>query len=272
MVFGSFEANCAKKWVRFSAKTGPIALIAIATSAAFGQIKPLNDTGINFCGGASSGNNSPCLSADPAGQDRHYGRDGAARTGALPAKTGGSAGAADGSPNGFDFTKIANDGSTLGPNAALGTGPTEWACTKDNVTGLVWEVKTTSGLRSQAHTYTWFKTGSPDGDGIVSGGTCAMTGRCDIEKFVADVSATTLCGYGDWRMPSVKELEGIVDYGRTTVPVDSVFFPNTPSVFMWSGTPSPYASSHAWYVNFGRGDAYFTGRSGAYPVRLVRGG
>ena len=267
MMLRFFGLSRAKRWVRFGAKAGTVALVVIVSFAVVAQTKPLNDTGISFCGGATSGNNNPCLDTEPPGQDKNYGRDAAALSGTLPAKAGSSGGT-----NGFDFTKIANNGSVLPASGVLGTGSTEWACTKDNVTGLVWEVKTTSGLRSQAHTYTWFKTGSPDGDGIVSGGTCATVGRCDTEKFVADVGATTLCGYGDWRMPSVKELEGIVDYGRTTVPVDSVFFPNTPSVFMWSGTPSPYASSHAWYVNFGRGDAYFTGRSGAYPVRLVRGG
>ena len=60
-----------------------------------------------------------------------------AGTGALP-KTG--AGAA-----GFDYTKIANDGSELPADAPLGSAAGEWACTRDNATGLVWEVKTDDG-------------------------------------------------------------------------------------------------------------------------------
>jgi hypothetical protein len=42
---------------------------------------------------------------------------------------------------GFDYSKIANDGSVLIAGAALGTAPVDWACTKDNITGLTWEVK-----------------------------------------------------------------------------------------------------------------------------------
>jgi hypothetical protein len=43
------------------------------------------------------------------------------------------------------YTKIANDGSELPDSATLGTNPTDWACTKDNKTGLIWEVKTDDG-------------------------------------------------------------------------------------------------------------------------------
>ena len=145
-LFGSVRLRAAFRmcasWMCFAPFLAGVVTVTPWVVAA--QTKPLNDTGINFCGGASSGNNSPCLGADPAGQDRNYGRDGAARMGALPAKIGGSAGAVDGSPNGFDFTKIANNGTTLLPGAGLGTAATDWACTRDNVTGLIWEVKTTS--------------------------------------------------------------------------------------------------------------------------------
>ena len=273
MVFGFDGLSRSKSWAGFGAKAGTIAFAVIVTTTADAQTKPLNDTGINFCGGATSGNNSPCLAADPAGQDRNYGRDGAARTGALPAKIGGSAGAVDGTPNGFDFTKIANNGTTLLPGAALGTAPTDWACTRDNVTGLIWEVKTTSGLRSQAHTYTWFKTGSPDGNnGTASGGTCATTGRCDTEKFTVDVNTAGLCGQGDWRMPTKKELVSIVDYGRTLPAIDPTYFLNTPSSLVWSGSPNPNLSSGAWVVYFNGGGANFNFRSSTNSVRLVRGG
>ncbi len=48
------------------------------------------------------------------------------------------------------YTKIANDGSELSADAILGTNPKNWACTKDNKTGLTWEVKTDDdGLRDK---------------------------------------------------------------------------------------------------------------------------
>ena len=260
--------------MRVSANAGAIALVAMAASLTFAQTKPLNDTGITFCGGVTTGNNNPCLGTDPAGQDKNYGRDAAAVAGALT-KVGGSAGAVGGGPNGFDFSKIANNGSVIPASAALGTAPTDWACTRDNVTGLIWEVKTTSGLRSQAHTYTWYMTNGPNGNnGTVSGGTCAITGRCDTEKFVADVNAAGLCGAASgWRMPTVKELEGVVDYGRTSPSIDPSYFPNTPSWRAWSSSPLALGTSYyAWSVNFSFGDASAGPPTFINFVRLVRVG
>ena len=277
MVFGFLRPSRGKNFVRVSANAGAIALVAMAASLTFAQTKPLNDTGITFCGGVTTGNNNPCLGTDPAGQDKNYGRDAAAVAGALT-KVGGSAGAVGGGPNGFDFSKIANNGSVIPASAALGTAPTDWACTRDNVTGLIWEVKTTSGLRSQAHTYTWYMTNSPDGNnGTVSGGNCATAGRCDTEKFVADVNVAGLCGvFSGWRMPTVKELEGIVDLGRYRPAIDLTYFPTTPpgSAF-WSGSPYSDSSSWAWHVNIDTGDV--NGGNGSYrayalSVRAVRGG
>ncbi|GAB6057346.1 hypothetical protein [Desulfonatronum parangueonense] len=65
---------------------------------------PLNDTGIQFCGEASWGNNEPCTGNEPPGQDAHSGRDALARVGGLQPKVGlGMAW--------FDFTKISNSGN-----------------------------------------------------------------------------------------------------------------------------------------------------------------
>lgn len=229
--------------------------------------RPLNDTGITWSGHASSdgSNASTCDASHPAGQDCHYGRDAAAAAGQLVKKGGGSAG--------FDFTKISNSGAELPASAALGSGANDWACTQDNVTGLIWEVKTTSGLRSQDHTYTWFNTLSPDGNpGTESGGTCATAGRCDTEKYVADVNAAGLCGASDWRMPTRRELGDIVDHGRSSPAIDPTYFPNTPSSSVWSGSPYAGDLNLAWGVYFVDGMVVPGYRSGNHHVRLVRGG
>jgi hypothetical protein len=214
---------------------------------------PLNDTGIDFCGDATSGNNKPCLGTEPAGQDAHYGRDKAA---------GGK---------GFDFTALDASGNPTTPSSGTNPHP----CVRDNVTGLTWEVKTADGgLHDQNWTYTWFMTGSPDGNnGTASGGNCGGTvvAGCDTEKFVAAVNAAGWCGYTDWRMATVKELEGIADLGRVSPAIDPTFFPNTPSSYFWSGSPCAGATDNAWSVYFYVGDAHGYGRYSAFYSRLVRG-
>ena len=231
------------------------------------QAAPLNDTGITWSGHATSGNATSCDPSHPVGQDCHYGRDKAAADGTLTKIGGGNAG--------FDFTKISNRRQPLSANATLGSGANDWACTRDNVTGLIWEVKVNDAahLRHQSHTYTWYLTGSPDGNsGTASGGTCKDVGRCDTEKYVADVNTATLCGASDWRMPTIKELEGIVDFGRSNPAIDTTYFPNTPSSYVWSGSPNANDADYAWLVYFRVGESYYGNRSYGGPVRLVRAG
>lgn len=233
------------------------------------QTRPLNDTGITFSAQAGSDNSDACYPADPAGQDCHYGRDAAAAAGQLNKVGSGSAG--------FDFTKISNSGGPLPENAVLGAGANDWACTRDNVTGLVWEVKTASGLRRQEYRYTWYNSNSPDGNPGSVGNTShcinSLGGEtCNTQNYVAAVNAAGLCGAADWRMPTVKELESIVDFGRYDPAIDLEFFPNTPPDGVWSGSPFSDDSGSAWVVGFGHGGAGFNDRSFNRHVRLVRGG
>ena len=238
------------------------------------QTGRLNDTGQTSCyNAADAAGSCSAATAGNAGtrphQDGRYGRDAAG--GAL-IKTG--AGAA-----GFDFTKIANNGAALTAGAALGTGTTDWACTRDNVTGLVWEVKTTSGLRSNAHTYTWYATTNNGGDaGSVGSDTCGSTlsaapynNQCNTANYVAAVNAAGLCGATNWRLPTTRELLGIVHNGLTTGPmVDAAYLPNTQSNWHWTYDTYMPDPALAWIVNFGYG--YTNAKSVNYFVRLVRSG
>ena len=225
-----------------------------------------NDTGITWSGDALFGNATTCDPSHPAGQDCHYGRDAQAVAGTLNKVGGGNAG--------FDYTKIANDGSVLPASAALGSGPNDWACTRDNVTGLIWEVKTSDGgLRDQFNTYTWYDPNSPDGNpGTQSGGSCTGS-ACDTTGFVQAVNAQGLCGASDWRMPTWRQLQGIVDYGRFSPAIDSGYFPNPGISVFWSGSPRANDSNYAWVVMLDIGAASPYGRRGdGYLVRVVRGG
>ena len=230
----------------------------------------LNDTGITFCAGAARGEDDPCASTEPWGrQDAHYGRDAKAVAGNLPKIGGGNAG--------FDFTKIGNDGSELPASATLGTAPSDWACTRDNVTGLIWEVKVNrpSSLRHRDHTYTWYDPKSPDGiPGLRGRGDCVGS-VCDTTGFVQAVNREGLCGASDWRMPTWQELLGIVDFGRYGPAIDTNYFPNTPrAVHFWSGSPHAGSRAGAWAVhsNWTSADGLFRSRGESNSVRLVRDG
>jgi hypothetical protein len=254
--------SCPVGWL-----TGPTTVTITFQHEGGAATGKLNDTGIQFCGAYPSGNNSPCLGTEPAGQDAQYGRDAQAAAGTLTKIGGGEAG--------FDFTALDASGNPTTPSSGANSHP----CVKDNVTGLIWEVKTADyGPRSGYWTYTWFNSTSPDGNpGKSSGGNCYQAGRCDTEKYLADVNAVGLCGFHDWRMPTVKELEGIADLGRTSPTIDPTYFPNTVSSYFWSGSPSPIppasASANAWQVHFGGGYAGYYGRAdGGDAIRLVRDG
>jgi hypothetical protein len=126
---------------------GLIAMPAFAQTA-------LNDTGQTQCfdGGvlAACTETNTGDSATHPRQDGRFGRDARAGEGLLARVGAGAAG--------FDFTKICNSGEaaatgTCPENPRPGSDPNEWGCTRDNVTGLLWEVKTTPANANATFTF-----------------------------------------------------------------------------------------------------------------------
>ncbi|MEO7762610.1 MAG: DUF1566 domain-containing protein [Casimicrobiaceae bacterium] len=242
-----------------------LALLGIAAQAA-----GLNDTGQTLCY-SSTGNVVSCA----GDQDGRFGRDAAAVAGVLP-KTG--AGAA-----GFDYTKIGNNGSVLAAGATLGGNPTDWACTRDNVTGLIWEIKTNLGgaeLRNVNYAYTWYSIVANNGGnaGSVGGNTCnnslaAYGNQCNTTNYVLAVNAVGLCGHSDgWRLPTLKELQSVVNSGAVSPAIDTTYFPNTQSSDYWSVSNFAAQPALAWSVVFDIGKSAASAKSTLSYVRLVRGG
>jgi len=256
-------------------------LMAFACTPAFAQLAErifvdgfengLNDTGQDWCANATTGNLT-CPQSGLPRQDGEFGRDALARAGVLTKIGGGEAG--------FDFTKISNSGQVLPAAAALGAGANDWACTRDNVTGLLWEVKlnNAASLRHQTHGYTWYSTdssingGNPGSVGTAS--SCSSTlSQCNTQAFVAAVNAQGLCGFNDWRMPDQGQLLGIVSHKRINPAIDPTYFLNTPISFYWTGRNfAGVAASNAWVVGFYYGQLSGTLKTRADRVRLVRGG
>jgi hypothetical protein len=239
----------------------------------------LNDTGIDWCtdgsrerAGTRAEKSKSCaaFAATHPGQDAVYGRDAAARTRKL-SKTGtGSAG--------FDFTRVCRSGEAAGegkcpPNPVPGSSFDNWACTRDNATGLLWEIKMDSGLRGKNNSYTWFNpeaTVNGGEAGLKNGGSCVDI-ACDTQAYVQAINDLGLCGVSDWRLPTKRELLSIVDNGLLNPAIDSRFFPNTLSSNYWSSLPSADQNNSAWQVYFRFGEASPNKKSQRNHLRLVRG-
>ena len=213
----------------------------------------LNDTGIYRGVDYSSDKNSDCSSNINAPQDCHHGRDADSST------NDNSDGHA-----GFSFTKLDSNGNALTANA------TNWSCVQDNVTGLIWEVKTDDGgIHDKDNKYQWggitaIGYESPNREG---------TYYSDWDVLVNGANSNELCGFDDWRVPRREELSSIVDYSRYSASIDLDYFPNTISNAYWSA--SPYAihdSGYAWQVSFATGNDLPNGRFGVNYLRLVRAG
>jgi hypothetical protein len=90
----------------------------------------------------------------------------------------------------------------------------------------------------------------------------------DAKTYCTGLGAS-LGGTG-WRLPTVKELQTLIDHSQSSPSIDSTAFPATPASWFWSSSPLAGDPSYAWRVEFLIG---MTGRSHvseAYLVRCVR--
>jgi hypothetical protein len=154
------------------------------------------------------------------------------------------------------YIKMDNAGKSL-PDVS-----TSWAMVRDNGTGLTWEVKQNKdGIKKYDdpndadNTYLWFESD---------------------QKFIKALNAANWCGFSDWRLPSSKELNTLVDSNGTRPTINTAYFPNTQSSFYWSSTTDK--RNDGIMVDFGNGPGFdysldnFSPRFNSYYVRAVRGG
>jgi PKD repeat protein len=174
---------------------------------------------------------------------------------------------------GFSFTKIGASGEVLPANAA------KWSCVKDNVTGLMWEIKNQNSGDLNNINSTFTNYDSTQTAQLASGG---LPTQAEIDAptnsigFKNAVNAAGLCGATDWRIPEPLELQSYVNYGNVN-PV------NTPEAFGLDNnitinngsisyiSSSPQNASPTFYWSFRSGFDSLVNRTTPAALRLVRG-
>lgn len=144
---------------------------------------------------------------------------------------------------------------------------------QDNVTGLIWEVKTSldgtsdyNNPNDADNTYTWC-----DPDPETNGGSQGSCGDHDTKDFIDQLnSGDGFGGYTDWRLPTIKELASLIDRDRTEPAIDPLFASTTKSFFYWSSTARANGYELAWLVAFGEGDVTGSNKTTGCNVRAVR--
>jgi hypothetical protein len=83
--------------------------------------------------------------------------------------------------------------------------------------------------------------------------------------------ALDLGGYDDWRLPTIQEIQTIVDDSRYNPSIDTIF-ESIQSSGYWSSTSYADDSSRAWRVYFSYGDTNNNNKNNNNYVRCVRAG
>jgi len=119
----------------------------------------------------------------------------------------------------------------------------------DSCTGLMWQKDPAdmdgNGTPSGVDAVTWF----------------GALAYCENLSFA---------GHDDWRLPNVRELQSIVDYGRSDPAIDPVFNATGATVNYWSSTSGTDFSLRGWYVTFSLGEVFPSDKSTGAYVRAVR--
>ena len=122
------------------------------------------------------------------------------------------------------YTKLNSFGNKL-PESAM-----DWSMVRDDVTCLIWEVKTEDGSVRDRDNYYTFQDAN--------------------DVFIAQLNSDNFGGYSDWRLPTIPELSTLISPGVYEPAINTLFFPNTASDIHWSTTIYSSNTDKTWLRSF----------------------
>ncbi len=122
---------------------------------------------------------------------------------------------------------------------------------------IILQSNTTNTVKDIYRGYIWQKSE----DGVVR--------TWDAAKSYCD--ALALDGYSDWRIPTIQEIQTIIDYSAYNPALSTEVLQGRP-YYYWSGSTFTVNTDGAWFVYFNNGYTNADWKSGPRYVRCVRGG
>ncbi len=160
---------------------------------------------------------------------------------------------------------------TVGDDGDLETG-VDWVASTRFITG-------TTGVVTDTLTgFVWLENANCLA--FFSGDSTGQNDRSWSQALTATNSlASGYCGLtdgssaGDWRLPNVRELQSLVDYGEYDLPLpDGHPFIAVQYPRYWSSTSAAQDDGDAWYLELDNGSVGINDKTGTYYVWSVRGG
>ncbi|GGD45936.1 DUF1566 domain-containing protein [Pseudoxanthomonas indica] len=109
--------------------------------------------------------------------------------------------------------------------------------------------------------------------GLIFTATHINAEQASQEALQEQVKELDLLGAKDWDLPTIEELQLLVDRSRYDPAINTDFFRNIESDWYWSKTPAAWSSASAWCVSFSYGGVDdFHRYGGGFALAVRRAG
>jgi len=154
-----------------------------------------------------------------------------------------------------DYTKLDKNGNELSASA-----PT-WAMVRDNVTGLIWEIKQSDdSIQDKTKQLFWH-----DPEHSHPG---TATENMNTNDLINALNNNNYGGFSDWRLPTIHELASLIDMNDDGI--QTQFFPDVMNGDYWTSDSYAVNLEKAWTISFITSKNNYNAKSEKNYVRAVR--